>query len=485
MDISTMRKKQFFHFAATRRTGFGLLAAAISAATLSASLHAEDLTQIYMLARQNDPTLASADATRLATKEGSPQALAPLLPQINGSYGYNRQDANTNSVAAENVSSDPLNPEYQTFPSSVISRDRSRAAAVTLDQSIFNWGNIERLRSANAASESADHTYDYYSQDLLVRTATAYFGVLTAEDQLLFTQLNEKSLQKQLDQAEEKFKVGLSAITDVHVARAQHDAAVAQVITAQNAVETARESVVQIIGKNFGELNKLRDPVPLTKPEPADMQAWVDIAARQSPTLLAAQKSVDAAEHTISANRAGHYPTLTGSISRSSVPGWGTSSTIVPGYYNSGALPSNSTTGTTTIGITLNIPIFSGGLVSSQTRQAIYQRDYAQDQLELNRRTVNANTRNAYRAVISGISEVEAAKAAVVSAQSAVDATQAGYEVGTKTILDVLTSQSQLLEAQSTYSQARHQFVLSGLELKEAAGVMASKDLDAVNALLQ
>ena len=139
----------------------------------------------------------------------------------------------------------------------------------------------------------------------------------------------------------------------------------------------------------------------------------------------------------------------------------------------------------TVVGVTLNIPIFSGGLTTAQTRQAAFQRDAAQDQLELQRRGVVANTRNAYRAVVADISEVEATKAAVVSAKSALEATQAGFEVGTKTILDVLTSQSTLLNAQSSYSRARHQFVLDGLQLKQAAGIVAAKDVDAVNALLE
>ncbi|WP_249352165.1 MULTISPECIES: TolC family outer membrane protein [unclassified Rudaea] len=470
-----MRKSKEVKNAASGRIKLGALTAAVAIATLTSPLRAEDLSQIYMDARQADPTLAGADANRLATKEGSPIARAPLLPQINGSYGYNRNNSNVSPITDNNG---------QTTPGEQITRARSRPASVTLTQSIFNWGNIERFRSANALSEGADFTYDAASQDLLVRTATAYFAVLTAEDQLTFSQLNEKSLQKQLDQADERFKVGLSAITDVHVARAQHDAAVAQVITAQNSVETAREGVVQIIGKNFGELKKLRDPIPLEKPAPSDMQAWVDLAGKQNPTLASAQKTVDSSEHLISANRAGHYPTLGATVTRSDTPSWGSQGYDIPGQPGS-SLRSNGLTGNTTIGVTLNIPIFSGGLVTSQTRQAIYQRDAAQDQLELTRRTVNANTRNAYRAVIAGISEVEAAKAAVVSAQSAVDATQAGFEVGTKTILDVLTSQSTLLQAQSSYSQARHQFVLSGLQLKQAAGVMASKDLDSVNALLQ
>ncbi len=476
-----MRKSKEIKNTASALSRIGALATVIALAAPISPLRAEDLSQIYLQAREADPTLAAADANRLATKEGSPQARALLLPQIGGSYGYSRSDSTTNSIGPQLNSFDQNgHPVYVVVPSTSVNNGRSRAASITLTQTLFDWGKITRWRSANALSEGADFTYDAASQDLLVRTAAAYFNVLTAEDQLSFSKLNEKSLQKQLDQADERFKVGLSAITDVHVARAQHDASVAQVITAQNAVETAREGVVQIIGKNFGELKKLRDPVPLDKPTPTDMQAWVDLAQKQNPALASAEKSLTSAEYNIQTERSGHYPTIGASLQRSATPGWSNS-----GVGSGPLLHGNSVNGTTTVGVTLNIPIFTGGLVSSQTRQAVYQRDAAQDQVELTRRTVNANTRNAYRAVIAGISEVEAAKAAVVSAQSAVDATQAGFEVGTKTILDVLTSQSTLVQAQSAYSQARHQFVLSGLQLKQAAGVMSGKDLDAVNALLQ
>jgi outer membrane protein len=471
-----MQKNKLVHNAARRGIKLGALAAALAVAVLSSPLRAEDLSQIYAQAREADPTLAAADANRLATKEGSPQARAALLPLITGSYGYGRSNGNTSPVSSDASSALEAGTQF--------TRERSRPASITLKQSLFDWGNIERLRSANALSEGADFGYDAASQALLVRTATAYFNVLTAEDQLTFSQANEKSLQKQLDQADERFKVGLSAITDVHVARAQHDSAVAGVIVAQNNVETQRESLVQITGKTFGDLKKLRDPVPLDKPVPADMQVWVDLATKQNPTLASAQKSVDSAEHAISANRAGHYPTLGATLTRSDTPNWGSGWVDLPGQPGPHQ-SANGLVGNTTIGVTLSIPIFSGGLVSSQTRQAVYERDAAQDQFEITRRSVFANTRNAYRTVISGISEVEAAKAAVVSAQSAVDATQAGFEVGTKTILDVLTSQSQLVSAQSAYSQARHNFVLSGLLLKQAAGAIAVKDLDAVNALLQ
>ena len=460
---------------------------AVLATVATAPVQAEDLMQIYLQARQADPTLAIADATKLATDEDVPEARAALLPQISASLGYLHNDGGSSSTTPlTNADGSPVVDAAGNavlVPQSTQFRDRSRQAQGMLTQSLFNWGNITRLRGARETAAASNSDYDAALQDLIVRTATAYFGVLTNEDQLTFANANEKALARQLDQAEQRYQVGLSAITDVHNARANHDSAVAQVITAQNNLDTARESISQITGKEFGDLKKLRDQMQLTKPEPTDMASWVDTAVKQNPTLASRQHSLGAAEYNISTQRSGHLPTLNASIVRTDTPAWGNSTTA---FGNS--LFGSSDRGlqaNTTIGVTLNVPIFTGGLVSAQTRQAVYQRDAAQDQVELQRRTVVANTRNAYRAVIAGISEVEATKQAVVSAQSSLEATQAGFEVGTRTIVDVLLAQQTLFQAQSAYSQARHAFVISGLQLKEAAGVVDVKDLESVNALLE
>jgi outer membrane protein len=455
-----------------------LLAAALASTVPLA--HAEDLVQIYAEARASDPTLALADANKGAIEEGVPQARSALLPQINASLGYNHVDGSSSSTGLVTQPDGTLDFGF----SDSILRNRSRPAEATLTQSLFNWTNWTRLATAREQAASADSNYDAASQDLFVRTSTAYFGVLTAQDALAFAQANEKALARQLDQAEQRFEVGLSAITDVHNARANHDSSVAQVILSQNNLDNAREALTQIIGKDFGELKKLREALPLTKPEPTQLQAWVDMALKENPSLASANHLVDAAEHNIGTARSGHYPTLTASVVRTDTPGWGNSSQTI-GNDTFGPFHGNSLSGNTAIGVTLNVPIFTGGLVSSQVRQAVFQRDAAVDQAEQQRRLVVASTRNAYRAVLAGISEVEATKQAVVSAQSSLDATEAGFEVGTRTIVDVLLAQQTLFQAQSSYSQARHQFVLNGLQLKQAAGTISGKDIESVNALLE
>ncbi|MBS0557804.1 MAG: TolC family outer membrane protein [Proteobacteria bacterium] len=455
-----------------------LLAICIGAA-VAASAGAEDLTQIYQQAYQADPTLATASANKGISDAGVGIARAPLLPQLGASLGYAHSDSRNSSISAQATG----NGDYALVPSVGSSQGRSRTAQGTLTQTLFNWGDISRLRGARETARGADASYDAAVQDLIVRTATAYFGVLTADDQLTFAQSNQKALEKQLDQAEQRFKVGLSAITDVQQARANYDSAVAQTIQAQNGVDTARESLEQITGRDFGDLKKLRDDLPLDKPSPDNLQAWVDLALKQSPVLASSNYSLNAAQDNVSASRAGHLPTLSASLVRTDTPSWGSSDRS----FGSAALniPGNGWSGDTTIGVTLNVPLFSGGLVHSQVRQAIYQRDAAQDQLEFTRRGVVASTRNAYRAVLAGISEVEANKQAVLSAQKSLEATEAGFEVGTQTIVNVLLAQQAVFQAQSAYSLARHQFVISGLQLKQAAGEASIKDIEAVNALLQ
>ncbi|MGA9334227.1 MAG: TolC family outer membrane protein [Rudaea sp.] len=454
-------------------------AIALTLAGMAVPSHGEDLLQIYQQARQADPTLAIADANKGVAGAGVGIARAPLLPQLGASLSYSHSDGSNSSFSAQPDGSG----NYVLVPITSTSRDRSRSAQAQLSQTLFNWADFERLRGAHATAKGADSNYDAALQDLIVRTATAYFNVLTAQDQLTFAKGNEKALARQLDQAEQRYKVGLSAITDVHESRANHDSAVAQVITAQNAVDTARESVIQITGKDFGDLKALRDELPLEQPQPPNVKDWVAMAMKNSPVLASSEHSFDAADYNVSSQRAGHLPTLSASLVRSDTPSWGTRSSNY-GAASSLAIPGNGLSGDTTIGITLNVPLFSGGAIWAQTHQAVFQRDAARDQVSLTRRQVIANTRNAYRAVIAGISEVEATKQAVISAQSSLDATQAGFEVGTRTIVEVLTVQEQLFQAQSTYSQARHQFVLSGLQLKAAAGVAGIDDMKAINALL-
>jgi len=438
--------------------------------------HADDLMQIYQESRASDPTLAGAEATKLATDENVDQARALLLPQIAAALSFTRTTGGSNDASLVPIGPGGSNEVVLATTTTAY----TRSVGASLEQSLVDISRWMNLKSVKYSAESGSATYDAAQQQLIVNAALTYFNVLTALDALKFADANEKALNRQLEQAQQRFEVGLAAITDVNDAKAQHDAAVANVISAQNAVDQARESVRQLTNKAPGEFKKLREDLPLDHPTPDDPVAWVDLALKQNPVLASNALNVDAASANINTQRAGHLPVLNASLGYSRSPTWGDTD-FRGGTFHDSSDPKWGGS----IGVTLSVPIFTGGATQSRVRQAIYQRDFAQDQYEFNRRQVEAATRNNFRSVIAGASEVEATKAAVVSAQSSVEATQAGYEVGTRTIVDVLISQQTLLQAQSSYSQARHAFVIDGLLLKQAAGVIEVKDLQLINALLE
>ena len=439
--------------------------------------HADDLLQIYQQARASDPTLAGAEATKLATDENVDQARSQLLPQIAAALSFTRATGGSNTAG---FVPDPVTGQNE-LVLGTSTTFYTRSLGATLDQSLVDISRWTTLKSSELTANAGAATYDAAQQALLISTAQTYFNVLTALDALKFADANEKALNRQLEQAQQRFEVGLAAITDVNDAKAQHDAAVANVISAQNTVDQSREAVRQLTNKEPGEFKKLREDLPLDHPNPDDPKVWVDLALKQNPVLTSSAFQVGAANQNINTARAGHLPVLNAQLGYARAPSWGDTDFSGGQTFHDSSDPKWGGS----IGVTLSVPIFSGGFTQSRVRQAIYNRDFAEDQYEFNRRQVEAATRNNFRSVIAGASEVEATKAAVVSAQSSVEATQAGYEVGTRTIVDVLISQQTLLQAQSNYSLARHTFVLDGLLLKQAAGVIEVKDLQLINALLE
>ena len=441
-----------------------LLTLALSLAAVSLPSHGEDLLDAYRQARANDPVLAQADATRLAVHEGVPQARALLLPQINGSLGLTQ----TSPVSDASAGGDS-------------DHTRTRSMSVELDQTILNLADIANLQAAHSTSDAQEQTYQAAAQDLYVRVATAYFTILNDEDQLTYAKANEEAYRVTYDQAEQQFKVGIAAITNVYQAKSFYEQAKATTISTENTLENDRQALTVITGQPVGELKKLRPELPMDAPTPADPKAWVDASLKSNPDILAAQLSVDSAEHSINAARAGHLPTITASLSRGKNTTW-----LENGSYNaiSGGALGNGRYGNT-IGVTLSVPIFAGGATQSKVRQSIYQRDEAQDSLESTRRATVQNTMNYYNSVIAGISEVESGKAAVDAGQKSLDATKAGFQVGTQIMLDVLTAIQTLTQAESTYSTARHQLVLNRLLLRQSAGTIDYKDLEYANSLLQ
>lgn len=438
-----------------------LLTLALALSALPLAGHSEDLLDAYREARANDPVLSQAEATRLATGEGVTQARALMLPQLNGSFGLTQQ---SNGSASSSILSDT-------------GHSRTRSLSATLNQSIVDLSQWANLSAAKSTAHSQDSAYEASLQALYVRVTTAYFGVLTSQDALVFAKANEDAYKEAYDQADQRFKVGLSAVTDVYQAKSYYELAKAQTIAAQNTLNDAKEALTQITGKPVNDLKKLREDLPLAAPTPADPNAWVQAALQANPTVQSSQYTVQAAEHNIDAARAGHLPTLNATVERGKSSSWFEQASAA-------GLRGNGQYGTT-VGLSVNIPIFSGGATQSRVRQSIYQRDEAQDSLESTRRQVVRDTLNFYRSVLAGISQVEANKASVESGQKALEATRAGFDVGTQTMLNVLNAIQTLTQAESSYSQSRHQLVLDQLELKQSAGSIDVKDMELVNAMLQ
>lgn len=424
------------------------LALALAALLLPAAAQADDLLQSYQNARSNDPQYASAEANRAVSAELPVRARSVLLPNIGGSVGSTRYD---NGFGAT----------------------RTGSWGVNLQQSLFNFGSYKSLQGAKAQDRASGFTLEAAGQSLITRTASAYFNVLVQLETLAAAEAAETALKKQFDFASKRLEVGLAPITDVYEAQAQYDAARANTLLARNAAQDAYQALLEITNTPTGNLKALPDDFKPALPAEKDANAWVATALANNPGLKAQQASLDAAESSVAAARAGHLPTLGLQASYGKA---------IPSLYDPAFIGANKAT--TSVGLTLNIPIFAGGATQSNVRSALAQRDAAADALEQTKRSIERSTRSAYQAVMAGISEVEARRLAVVSAQSAYDASQVGLEVGTRTVLDVLTNQRNLFAAQQAYAQAKYSFLLSRLQLAQAAGTLDVAGLEDINRLL-
>jgi outer membrane protein len=433
------------------------LAFALAIALLPAAAQADDLLQSYNNARNSDPQYAAAESSRAIAAERPVQARAVLLPQIGGSVGYdlvNRGDTDGDG-SSEGTS-------------------RSGSWGVSASQSIYDYGNYTALRAAKAQDRAGGFDLDAASDNLITRTSAAYFNVLVKLETLTAAEAAEAALKKQFDFASKRLEVGLAPITDVHEARAQYDAARANTILARNAVQDSYQALVEITGTPVANLKGLPDDFKPALPEARDVDGWVATALSENPSLKAQAADLEAAEHNVATARSGHYPTLGLRASYGKA---------IPGLYDNPAFFGNNDANTS-VGLTLNIPIFSGFATQSGVRSALAQRDVARDQLEQQKRALERSTRSAYQALVAGISGVEARRLALFSAQNAYEASQVGLEVGTRTVLDVLNNQRTLFVAQEAYSLAKYNFLQNRLLLEQAAGTLEVSDLEDVNRLL-
>jgi outer membrane protein len=450
-----------------------------SSALMPAVAQAEDLLQTYELARSSDPTYSAAESSRLATREGSVQARSALLPQIGADATFNR--SRSENVHPLLIDTDGDGDEDMLGDAETESS--TRTMGVSVSQMIYDHSNITRLRSANALSQASDYLLESQSDTLITRTSAAYFEVLVQLENLAAAEAAEAALKKQFDFASKRLEVGLAPITDVHEARAQYDNARANTILARNTMEDAYQALREITGVPVSNLKGLPDDFQPTLPESTGVEQYVASALETNPALKSKEYQVRSAEANVSTARAGHYPTLYLNGGYGDTKRWGETDLSAPGFSGNFSDREDHSRGPQ-IGVTLNVPIFSGGFTQSTVREALARRDVAQDEYESQKRALERNTRNAYQVMVAGVTEVEARRLALVSAQAAYDASQVGLEVGTRTVLDVLTNQQNLFRAQLLYTQTRYRFLQARLLLEQAAGTLDIEDVQDVNRLL-
>ena len=439
---------------------------------ISFSANAADLSEIFTQSELHDPQLSAAKYTLEASAEGRKQAFSAFLPQITGGWSKSQGDDEFSSSLSEG---------------SISSESDSRGWNLSLSQSLYNHANYENYKISELQILKSTADFDSAYQDFVLRVAQSYFNVLGANDSLIFSKAEEKAIQRQLDQAEQRYEVGLAAITDVHEARARFDGARASVILAKNQLEDANEALFEISQKYYPQLSPVPNNLNYSSFQLKPMESYQEKGLKQSPELISSQISSDIAEKQISVNKAGHFPTLSLSLSKRNSFRPGTTTTQINPItgefepFESG----DQTTDSNSISISLSVPIYSGGRTSSQVRQSAHQHSAAMDRYEQIRRGTVRKVRNAYHGTLAAVSSVEARKQAMISAQSGLEATEAGYEVGTRTIVDVLNSQRSLYQAQRDYSKAKYDYFIQYLDLQRSTGNLSEKDITTINNMLE
>ena len=423
-----------------------------------------DLVSVYQEAVDNNADLAAARAQYGAQKEVVPQARAGLLPNLSAGADLNNTRTQIDRPSATSTRSGTV---YQ----------------ATLAQPLFRADRWFQLQAAKDVNEQAALQLSATEQNLILQSAENYFAVLRAQDNLASTKAEESAFKRQLDQSNERFDVGLSDKTDVLQSQASYDTARANRILAQRQVDDAFEALITLTNRQYNSIQGIVHTLPVLAPSPNDAKAWVDTAAKQNLNLLASNYAVSAAEETLKQRKAGHAPTLdaVAQYKRGDNDAFGFSNPdpALQGQRYGGDVEQRS------VGLQLNIPIFSGGLTSSQVRESYSRLSQTEQQRESLRRQVVENTRNLHRAVNTDVEQVQARRQSIISNQSAVEATEIGYQVGTRNIVDVLDAQRQLYTSVRNYNNSRYDYILDNLRLKQAAGTLNPGDLQDLSRYLK
>lgn len=456
-------------------SGLATAAHAQQAQAPASSPAAESLIDIYKRALQNDPAFREAEATYLSTAQAKPFARSSLLPNLTLS-------ANT-TTRNQDIGGGALSTVGIAAGNRTVIDSNSHGWQVSLTQTVFDWSQIKTLKQADKRVAQAETTYEAAKQDLTTRVATRYFNVLAAEDSLASAQSARESISRQLEQAQRRFEVGLIAITDVQQSQAGYDNAVAEEILAQQTLATAHEFLREIIGEDVAKLAGPKEDFPLRSPDPTSPDDWVKRALEQNLTLNATRMNLEIANDQIEIDRGSYrMPKLTLSGSYSDSNSTSTQTVFpVPGV----PFTSPTTPTITSYGLNLTFPIYNGGYNGAKIQQDVYNSRLNQQTVERITRQTERQTRDSYLQVISDISRVRALKQSVESNRTALRATEAGFEVGTQTTVDVLAAQNSLRLAETNYSASRYNYLLAALALKQASGSLNESDIMEVDGFLQ
>lgn len=437
-----------------------------------------DLLEVYQRALQSDPQIREAEALRLATLEAKPQALAGLLPGITATGARTKRDTDIEQRALIiPPTGDPRIRTTNTETDAYVSQ-----YLLQLTQPLFRWDRWVALRRADTEVAQAEADFQAAEQNLVFRVSQRYFNVLAAKDTLDATEGTLEAVSRQLEQSEQRFEVGLIANTDVQESRAAADQARAAVIQAKRTLATNQELLRELTGEMFTELSAPGNDMPLVIPSPADEQRWVTAAMEQNLSLISARLAADIAKEDISTARTGHYPTLDLVVGRQNIDQTASQVTTIESVSTTSPADNDNTQDS--IALQVTVPIYSGGATASRVREQVYRHRAARERLERTARETERAARDAYLGVNSEISRVQALRQAVESSRTALQASEAGLEVGTRTTVDVLDARRRLLEAETNYARSRYDYILNIIQLKQAAGTLSREDLNEINGWL-
>jgi len=451
-----------------------------SLAFLSHPALSKDLLGVYEDALKSDPTIREAEANRRAARESRPQAWSQLLPQLDafGEIARNKSDGTTlQPNPNRNI---PGAPSAFAVPQNA-TIDQTQYQ-IRLRQSVFSWANWQSLRRASSQVAQAEADYQAAEQDLILRVSQRYFDVLSAKDNVEAEQAAQEAISRQLDQANKRFEVGLIAITDVQEAKAARDSSTAAVIASKRNLSTAEELLREFTDAAYSELSRPNNTMPLLSPDPADAEQWVQLSMDQNLALVSSRLAADIARSNVGIARGGHIPTLDIVGAHGKID----EDTTIDGIRDDGSFGRTTNDVSTfskndSISLQITVPLFSGGLTQSQVRQSQYLWIAAKERMTRVSRETERAARDAYLGVISEISRVQALKQALESSQTALKATEAGYEVGTRTAVDVLQGRQTLVRAQTDFARSRYDYILNVIQLKLAAGNLDRETLREVN----